>query len=474
MFLKTISIVLVATATTTVVAGWQPLVATRIRTASSSSRKNDDAFLKTCNRRARTNSHSSSRNGVMMRNSMRLASSLCANTVSTTTTDESSSSSSSFSPDTTVAPPPHVLSTPLPLHTFAGQVEQGMKERFGEENVQRILQSWRLLEHGYEHKAFVGNDLLASGANSSDGHDETKRGIEKRRRDPETSLCHQHAVSYVPGLSVREFWNATDFDWCRRLARSYPAIRKELDKVMSAPLEALQQRGNNVWAGALTQDAGSYGVGWKTLVLMDRGRWDATNVQNLFPVTAQAVRDAQAPAVEVFFASMQPASKIMPHSDFTNFVLTCHLALDIPQSGNNICRIRVGDETRQWENGKVLLFDTSLLHDAVNDSVDETRYILMLRVWHPDLTEMERQALQFTYDCLEEPNLVVPTATAEERYIAQERVQALRVFPTIASSSLRKTTTKAAVGFGSSNSAKGGVKSSNNNNKKQRKAGGKR
>jgi aspartate beta-hydroxylase len=289
-------------------------------------------------------------------------------------------------------------------------------------------------------------------------------------KDPETSLCHQHAVSYVPGLSIREFWNINDFDWCRRLARSYPAIRKEFDTVMASP-DTLQEQGNNIWAGALTTDAGSYGLGWRTLVLMDRGRWDPVNV-NLFPVTAQAVCDSQAQAVEVFFASMQAASQIKPHSDFTNFVLTSHLALDIPHSGENKCRIRVGDSTRQWINGNVLLFDTSLLHDAVNESPDQTRYILMLRIWHPDLTDTERQALQFTYDCLEEPNLVVPTATAEQRFVAEQKVQALRVFP---KTQIRKTRPVAG-GFGGSSGGKSSNKNknknnNNNNNNKQRKGG---
>lgn len=371
-----------------------------------------------------------------------------------------SSSSSSSSPQSNTSPPDHVVSTPLATHTFAGQVEQGMKDRFGgEENVERILQSWRLLDAGYEHRAFVGNDLASSSSSSSSDDDD-----DNKRRDAETSLCHQHCHSYVPGLSIQEFWNTNDFDWCKRLARSYPAIRQEFDRVvMSGDASTLQEQGNNIWAGALTEDAGSYGVGWKTLVLMDRGRWDPINV-NLFPVTAQAVRDSHAPVVEVFFASMQAASEIQPHSDFTNFVLTSHLALDIPQSGENVCRLTVGDTTRQWINGNVMLFDTSLLHDAINESPDQTRYILMLRVWHPDLSDTERQALQFTYDCLEEPNLVVPTATAEQRLIAEQTVKSLRVFPEI-----QKRKAKAA-GFG----VGGGVGGNRNQNKKKKKRKGKK
>jgi aspartyl/asparaginyl beta-hydroxylase (cupin superfamily) len=148
----------------------------------------------------------------------------------------------------------------------------------------------------------------------------------------------------------------------------------------------------------------------------------------LFPVTTKAVHDCGVPAVEVFFASMKPHSSIKVHSDFTNFVLTSHLAIDIPYSGENKCRLTIGDETRQWINGDVLVFDTSLLHDAVNES-DRTRYILMMRIWHPDLSPMERDALQFIYDCLTFPELV--TGSADERLLAQQQLQKMKAFPKI-------------------------------------------
>ena len=48
----------------------------------------------------------------------------------------------------------------------------------------------------------------------------------------------------------------------------------------------------------------------------------------------------------------------------------------------------VGKDTREWRNGEMLLFDTSLLHEAEN-TAPRMRYILMLRVWHPDLSPAE-------------------------------------------------------------------------------------
>ena len=123
---------------------------------------------------------------------------------------------------------------------------------------------------------------------------------------------------------------------------------------------------------------------------------------------------------------MKPHSEIKLHSDFTNFVLTSHLALVIPQNGENKCRLTIGDEVRQWKNGEVMVFDTSLMHDAINET-DETRYILMFRIWHPDLTEVEREALQFIYDCLSVPELLDENEAV--RLHAEQQMQVLKQFP---------------------------------------------
>jgi len=290
----------------------------------------------------------------------------------------------------------------LDPQTLAGTIEEGLKEKFDGKDIERVLTSWRLVDQGYYRKEYVGSKT--------------------EHQDDMIQECH----SYVPGLSIKPFWDAQDFDWTRWLESSYSDIREEFD-AFTATLPRSQKEGNNIWAGALTDDATSYGEGWKTLVLMDRGRWDNVNA-NLFPRTCQAIYKSGVPATEIFFASMDGPSSIKKHSDFTNFVLTSHLALDIPHSGENKCRLTVGNETRQWLNGKTYVFDTSLLHDAINES-EQVRYILMMRVWHPDLTNVEKEALQFTFDCLEFPGLI--SSDSEERFKAEKIAELTRSFPLI-------------------------------------------
>ena len=295
---------------------------------------------------------------------------------------------------------------PPSLRTFSRQVEDAIIEKFGFEEAARVIESWRLLDKDYEHREFFGGDDV----------------------DQSTSNSWQFAHSYVPGLECKPFWNIDEVSWKKKLEQSYKQIRKEFLEV-TKDSEDLQGKGNNIWAGALTEEAGGYGAGWSTLVLKDRGMWDEVNC-NLFPKTAKAVLGSGIPATEVFFASMKPNTDIKLHSDFTNFVLTSHLAIDIPENGNNKCRLSIGDETRQWMNGEVTLFDTSMMHDAVNES-DEMRYILMFRIWHPNLSEVERNALQFIYDCLSVPDLVDDDDSV--RATAQSQIETLRTFPKLRS-----------------------------------------
>ena len=76
----------------------------------------------------------------------------------------------------------------------------------------------------------------------------------------------------------------------------------------------------------------------------------------------------------------------------TNRKLRCHLPLIVPEGG--LCRLRVGDQTVTLEEGKCYLFDDSFEHEAFNDA-DTPRVVLIIDVWHPDLSEKERQFFRF-------------------------------------------------------------------------------
>ena len=50
-----------------------------------------------------------------------------------------------------------------------------------------------------------------------------------------------------------------------------------------------------------------------------------------------------------------------------------------------------------FRNGEVALFDGTFAHKEINKS-EHDRYVLQLKVWHPDLTQVEQKALEYILD----------------------------------------------------------------------------
>ncbi|MFC7830974.1 aspartyl/asparaginyl beta-hydroxylase domain-containing protein [Streptomyces sp. NPDC057375] len=94
------------------------------------------------------------------------------------------------------------------------------------------------------------------------------------------------------------------------------------------------------------------------------------------------------PLLESHFSTLLPGASVAPHCDLWNFSINLHVAVDIPDG----CGIRVASESREWTEGKCLLFDYSFEHEAWNRG-NSPRTCLLLDLWHPETTLAERDAL---------------------------------------------------------------------------------
>ena len=70
---------------------------------------------------------------------------------------------------------------------------------------------------------------------------------------------------------------------------------------------------------------------------------------------------------------LQPMTRILPHQGYRGEFLRCHLGLEVPPGD---CALKVEEETRRWEVGKVLVFDDRVTHEAWN-LTDGERVVLL-------------------------------------------------------------------------------------------------
>ena len=98
----------------------------------------------------------------------------------------------------------------------------------------------------------------------------------------------------------------------------------------------------------------------------------------------------------VLFSLLRPGARIPPHHGYVNTRLIVHLPLVVPRG----CGFRVGNEARQWVEGKVWLFDDTIEHEAWNDS-DQTRLILLFEVWRPELALRDQEHISALFQTID-------------------------------------------------------------------------
>lgn len=202
---------------------------------------------------------------------------------------------------------------------------------------------------------------------------------------------HQPSEENVEGLTAKPFWDvasdSTAFPWADKLEANANIIAEEFQAKLDRD-EAALFTGDSAWQNDVM------GAGWSAFRLQRLGVWNVENCKE-FPKTYELLNSLDIPiAVRgVCFARQAPGSGVQPHSDGRNFILTSHLGLKVPEG----CWIKVGEEKKSWEEGKLTTLDTSFEHSTGNPT-ESDRHVLIIDFWHPDLSESERAALEAVYD----------------------------------------------------------------------------
>ncbi len=211
--------------------------------------------------------------------------------------------------------------------------------------------------------------------------------VGRKRRFDSISMMHHY-----PGLAPIEFFERSDFPWLDSFEASTDSIREEFLKVLAddkgfvpyitypddVPLNQWAQLNNS--------------PDWSAFHLYKNGALQKDNAAKC-PVTMklldgapQPVQPGRTPAA--MFSLLKPKTAIPPHTGVSNVRLVTHLPLIVPPG----CGFRVGNEVREWVPGKAWVFDDTIEHEAWNNS-DQLRVVLIFDIWHPHLSEAERNMI---------------------------------------------------------------------------------
>lgn len=197
---------------------------------------------------------------------------------------------------------------------------------------------------------------------------------------------------YFPGLPQIQFYEREQFPWLAEIEEAVPEIIEELSVLLETEsgfrpyLTTSGERPRREFHGLNDNPQ------WSTLHLFENGATIAANVDRA-PRTYAAI--SQAPlcqittrAPTIMFSLLRSGARIPAHTGQINTRLICHLPLIVPSG----CGFRVGNETREWEVGKTLIFDDTIEHEAWNEGPSD-RVVLIFDIWRPEISAPEQAAI---------------------------------------------------------------------------------
>jgi aspartate beta-hydroxylase len=199
---------------------------------------------------------------------------------------------------------------------------------------------------------------------------------------------------YFPGIPSQPYYSPDRFPWQRELEAATDMVREELRAVLaeSRSLEPFLGEYADEELKSYLGASGAHPAAWDAFFFYRHGnRFDEHHARcprTSALIDAMPVVRISGHAPEILYSVLTPGTHILPHRGVTNTRLVTHLPLVVPPD----CAINVGGELHAWKEGRCVTFDDTFEHEAWNRS-GETRVVLILDSWNPDLTEVERLAV---------------------------------------------------------------------------------
>lgn len=215
-----------------------------------------------------------------------------------------------------------------------------------------------------------------------------RRHLLRNRRDYD--ITSQKPYFFRPGIPSRTFWAidelAAEF---RKLEEAYPDILRELQSIRRdgtwLPYRTVE------YGDPITSDGTPASSMWNGFFFYHPLKGKFTDNHLRCPITSAVLESLPGLCRDdlVLFSALVPGGVIPPHHGPINGRLRVQLAL----TGTEGCCLRVGTQIRQWQEGKVLVFDDSFEHQVCHNGPD-TRVVLMMNILQPDLPETEKRYVE--------------------------------------------------------------------------------
>ncbi len=206
---------------------------------------------------------------------------------------------------------------------------------------------------------------------------------------------------YYPELPQVQFFDRRGFPWIERFEHEFAGIRAEAAAVLKHDTGFVPYIQGAANRPAFDVRGLLDNRNWGAFFLIKDGEVVQANAA-LCPGTMAALSEVPLCRIDqrtpsVLFSLLRPGTRIPPHHGFTNARMIGHLPLIVPPG----CALRVGNQTREWREGEVVLFDDSIEHEAWNSST-EPRIVLIFDVWRPELSSQERELIAATLKAIDQ------------------------------------------------------------------------
>ena len=219
-------------------------------------------------------------------------------------------------------------------------------------------------------------------------------------------VCYRHhkqraQVFYFDLPETPPFYATAAMSWVAPLEAAFTELRAEILAGLDLAADGRPYLGDGhelegeQWQGVVNS------MNWASIQLYSGGVANRA-VLAKFPQTLAALSEAPLAThrdnpAEVFISVLAPRTTIPEHYGVSSAKLTVHLPIAVPGH----CGLKVADETRVPEEGRVLAFDDTWEHSAWNHS-DRQRVVLIFEIWNPQVSDIERDAILASFHARED------------------------------------------------------------------------